>query len=76
MSEITPFVSGDFPGKEEEAGGDGLEKDAGGGLSDAQRELLERCLHSLKHGKTDSQTLAALLLVSVSHQGYIAYIKS
>lgn len=71
MSEVTPVVSGHFSGKEEEAGGDGLEKDAGG-LSDAQRELLERSLHSLKHGKTDSQTLAALLLVSVSHQGYTA----
>lgn len=35
----------------------------GGGLTDAQTELLERCLHSLNHAKNDSHTLAALLLV-------------
>lgn len=50
-------------------GGGGSEMDAGGGLTDAQTEVLERCLHALKHAKNDSQTLAALLLVS--HQGYI-----
>lgn len=53
----------------EEHGGGGSEMDAGGGLTDAQTEVLERCLHALKHAKNDSQTLAALLLVS--HQGYI-----
>lgn len=38
--------------------------DAGGGLTDAQREVLERCLHSLRHAKSDSHTLAALLLIT------------
>lgn len=33
------------------------------GLTQAQREMLERCLHTLTHAKNDSHTLAALLLV-------------
>lgn len=33
-------------------------------LSEAQRQVLDRCLHALRHAKNDSQTLAALLLVS------------
>lgn len=37
---------------------------AEGGLSEAQREVLERCLHVLKHAKNDSHTLAALLLIT------------
>lgn len=49
-------------------GGEGSERDAGGGLTDAQTEVLEKCLHALKHAKNDSHTLAALLLVSVSQQ--------
>ncbi|XP_030267156.1 neurochondrin [Sparus aurata] len=48
----------------EEHGGGGSEMDAGGGLTDAQTEVLERCLHALKHAKNDSQTLAALLLIT------------
>ncbi|XP_024251814.1 neurochondrin [Oncorhynchus tshawytscha] len=34
------------------------------GLSAAQREVLERCLHTLTHAKNDSHTLAALLLIT------------
>ncbi|XP_034560453.1 neurochondrin [Notolabrus celidotus] len=45
-------------------GGGGSEKDEGGGLSDSQTEVLERCLHTLKHAKNDSHTLAALLLIT------------
>ncbi|XP_074543813.1 neurochondrin isoform X2 [Halichoeres trimaculatus] len=53
--------------KEEQGGGEGgggSEKDAGGGLTDSQSEVLERCLHALKHAKNDSHTLAALLLIT------------
>lgn len=69
-SDVTPVVSGHTPGKEEHGGGEGggdSERDAGGGggLTEAQREVLERCLHALRHAKNDSHTLAALLLVSV-----------
>lgn len=69
-ADVKPVVScqSPAPGKEEHGGGEGggggsSETDAGGGLTDAQREVLERCLHALKHAKNDSQTLAALLLV-------------
>lgn len=68
-NDATPAVSSQPPGKEEDGGGEGgggSDRDAGGGLTDAQTELLERCLHSLRHAKNDSHTLAALLLVSVS----------
>lgn len=58
----TVDVSDQFSGGEEDGGG-GPEKDAGDGLTDSKREVLERCLHALKHAKNDSQTLAALLLV-------------
>lgn len=67
ITDVTPVVSSQPPGKEEQGGGEGggsSEEDAGGGLTDAQAELLERCLHSLRHAKNDSHTLAALLLVS------------
>ncbi|XP_058475165.1 neurochondrin [Solea solea] len=60
-------VSSRPPGEEEQGGGEGgggSEEDAGGGLTDAQRDVLERCLHALKHGKNDSHTLAALLLIT------------
>lgn len=60
-SVVIPVVSGRPPG-EEEQGGEG----GGSGLTDAQMELLDRCLHALKHAQNDSHTLAALLLVSVS----------
>lgn len=33
-------------------------------LSEAQRQVLDRCLHALRHAKNDSQTLAALLLIT------------
>ncbi|XP_028278329.1 neurochondrin [Parambassis ranga] len=65
------------PGKEEQRGGEGgggSEGDAAaaaggggagaGGLTDAQREVLERCLHALRHAENDSHTLAALLLIT------------
>uniref|UniRef100_A0A3B4F082 Neurochondrin n=1 Tax=Pundamilia nyererei TaxID=303518 RepID=A0A3B4F082_9CICH len=45
-------------------GGGGSEGDVKGGLTDAQRGVLEKCVHALKHAKNDSQTLAALLLIS------------
>ncbi|KAM9824374.1 neurochondrin [Neosynchiropus ocellatus] len=51
---------GDYPVGE---GGEESEKDEGG-LTEAQREVLERCLHALKHAKNDSHTLAALLLIT------------
>ncbi|KAM7384563.1 hypothetical protein PAMA_011768 [Pampus argenteus] len=68
-AEVTPVVSNlpPGPGKEEQGGGEGgggSESDAGGGLTDAQSEVLERCLHALKHAKNDSHTLAALLLIT------------
>lgn len=65
--EVTPIVSRHYPAEGEgEGGGGDAEKDAGGGLTDAQRDVLERCLHTLKHAKNDSHTLAALLLVSLN----------
>lgn len=76
--DVPSAASCQSPGKEEhgeggggEGGGEGgPERDAGGGLTDAQTEVLERCLHALRHAKNDSHTLAALLLVSISHQEY------
>uniref|UniRef100_A0A4W6F5Q6 Neurochondrin n=1 Tax=Lates calcarifer TaxID=8187 RepID=A0A4W6F5Q6_LATCA len=46
-------------GSERDAGGG-----SGGGLTDSQREVLEKCLHALRHAKNDSHTLAALLLIT------------
>lgn len=43
------------------------EKSRGSGLTDAQKEVLERCLYTLTHAKNDSHTLAALLLVRVNN---------
>ncbi|XP_042362321.1 neurochondrin [Plectropomus leopardus] len=66
-AEVTPAVSSQTPGKEEQGGGEGgggSETDAGGGLTDAQREVLERCLHALRQAQNDSHTLAALLLIT------------
>ncbi|XP_051246209.1 neurochondrin [Dicentrarchus labrax] len=66
-ADVTPVVSSQPPAKEEQGGGEGgggSEGDAGGGLSDAQTEVLERCLHALRHAKNDSHTLAALLLIT------------
>ncbi|XP_044190785.1 neurochondrin [Thunnus albacares] len=72
-AEVTPVVSCQppCPGKEEQGGGGGegegggsSERDTGGGLTDAQNEVLEKCLHALKHAKNDSHTLAALLLIT------------
>lgn len=65
-TEVTAAVSDDAAKSEEPEGESGGVSDVdaeGGGLTDAQTELLERCLHSLKHAKNDSHTLAALLLV-------------
>lgn len=69
-ADVTPVGSIQPPGKEEQGGGGegggGSEGEAGdgGGLTDSQREVLERCLHALRNAKNDSHTLAALLLVS------------
>ena len=75
-ADSAPIESSRSPGKEEQGGGEGgggIETDGGGSLTDAQTEVLERCLHALKHAKNDSHTLAALLLVSVSYQGYTVH---
>lgn len=67
-TDVTPAICGHPFGKEEQGraeGGGGSESDAaGGGLTDAQTEVLERCLHALRHAKNDSHTLAALLLIT------------
>ncbi|KAK6323637.1 hypothetical protein J4Q44_G00059760 [Coregonus suidteri] len=52
--------SGQHTGSEE---GEGAQQ-AIDALSAAQREVLERCLHTLTHAKNDSHTLAALLLIT------------
>ncbi|XP_029298569.1 neurochondrin isoform X2 [Cottoperca gobio] len=66
--DVTALVSSQPPVKEEQGGGGegggGSERDAGGGLTDVQREVLERCLHALKQAQNDSHTLAALLLIT------------
>ncbi|XP_008303468.1 neurochondrin [Stegastes partitus] len=54
LAEVTPVMGSQPPGGEE----------GGGGLTAAQTEVLERCLHALKHAKNDSHTLAALLLIT------------
>lgn len=59
-ADVAAAVSSQPPGGAEEEQGGG----SGGGLTDAQREVLERCLHALKHAQTDSHTLAALLLIT------------
>ncbi|XP_031441637.1 neurochondrin isoform X2 [Clupea harengus] len=43
---------------------EGLSEEPGDDLSGGQKEVLERCLHALTHAKNDSQTLAALLLIT------------
>ncbi|XP_032391209.1 neurochondrin [Etheostoma spectabile] len=66
-ADVTPVVSSQPPVKEEQGGGEGgegAERDAGGGLTDAQREVLERCLHALRQAQNDSHTLASLLLLT------------
>ena len=57
---VQPGGSSRTTGEEEQGGGD-----EGGGLTEAQTQVLDRCLHALRHAKNDSHTLAALLLVSV-----------
>ncbi|CAB1426030.1 unnamed protein product [Pleuronectes platessa] len=71
MAEGADVVSCEPPGEEEqgaggEDGGDGggSERDGGAALTDAQRDVLERCLHTLRHAQNDSHTLAALLLIT------------
>lgn len=66
MMAASAMESNETNGKDEQddGKGEGDTDSSEGGLSDAQREVLERCLHSLKHAKNDSHTLAALLLVS------------
>lgn len=67
-TEATAAVSDDPAKSEEHEGESGADVD-GEGLTAAQTELLEKCLHSLKHAKNDSHTLAALLLVRLGNQG-------
>ncbi|XP_023200190.1 neurochondrin [Xiphophorus maculatus] len=50
---------GDQAAEEEEQGAAG-----GRCLSEAQTQVLDRCLHALRHAKNDSQTLAALMLIT------------
>ncbi|XP_037549626.1 neurochondrin [Nematolebias whitei] len=40
------------------------EEQAGGAGPGAQRQVLDRCLHALRHATNDSETLAALLLIT------------
>ncbi|CAF92652.1 unnamed protein product [Tetraodon nigroviridis] len=56
-------VSGD-PAKSEEQESGGVPDVDAGGLTGAQRELLERCLRALQQAENDSHTLAALLLIT------------
>ncbi|XP_069548026.1 neurochondrin [Brachyistius frenatus] len=63
-ADVAPAASGQPPGKEEQGGGEGGGGGGGGGLTDAQRAVLEKCLHGLRHAKNDSHTLAALLLIT------------
>lgn len=75
--DVSLVVSSQPPEKEEQGGGEGggggedggdgggSERDDEGGLTDAQREVLDRCLQALRQAQNDSHTLAALLLVSV-----------
>ncbi|KAM4538641.1 neurochondrin [Odontesthes bonariensis] len=56
---VQPGGSGGTAGEEEQGAGDD-----GGGLTEAQRQVLDRCLHALRHAKSDSHTLAALLLIT------------
>ncbi|KAK2830619.1 hypothetical protein Q5P01_018550 [Channa striata] len=66
--DLTPVAGSRSPGRDEQVGGEGGGSDCnageGDGLTESQREVLERCLHALKHAKTDSHTLAALLLIT------------
>ncbi|KAL6099504.1 ncdn [Pungitius sinensis] len=59
-----PPVSEQLAGGEGGEGEEGSERDADGGLTDAQTEVLERCLHALRKAQNDSHTLAALLLIT------------
>lgn len=61
-------VSGDPAKSEEQESGGVPDVDAEGGLTGAQRELLERCLRALQQAENDSHTLAALLLVRTGLQ--------
>ncbi|XP_034400310.1 neurochondrin [Cyclopterus lumpus] len=66
-AEVALAVITQPPVIEEQEGGDGgggSVRDAGGGLTDAQMEVLERCLHALRQAQNDSHTLAALLLIT------------
>uniref|UniRef100_A0A3Q0S8Z9 Neurochondrin n=1 Tax=Amphilophus citrinellus TaxID=61819 RepID=A0A3Q0S8Z9_AMPCI len=66
-ADVTPTASSQPPGREEQGGGEdggSSEGDANSGLTDAQRQVLERCVHALTHATNDSQMLAALLLIS------------
>ncbi|XP_033950941.1 neurochondrin [Pseudochaenichthys georgianus] len=77
--DVSLVVSSQPPEKEEQGGGEGggggedgedggdgggSERDDEGGLTDAQREVLDRCLQALRQAQNDSHTLAALLLIT------------
>ncbi|XP_061597554.1 neurochondrin [Cololabis saira] len=49
---------------EEEREEEGGEEGGRHGLTEAQRQVLDRCLLALKHAKNDSHTLAALLVIT------------
>nr|XP_057902254.1 neurochondrin [Doryrhamphus excisus] len=61
--DVSSQLSGREEHRVEDCGGDS-DKEEGDGLTDAKREVLERCLHALNHAKNDSHTLAALLLIT------------
>ncbi|KAK5607463.1 hypothetical protein CRENBAI_021211 [Crenichthys baileyi] len=56
---VARVTMADRAAEEEEQGVAG-----GRSLNEAQRQVLDRCLHALRHAKNDSQTLAALLLIT------------
>ncbi|XP_041868388.1 neurochondrin [Melanotaenia boesemani] len=63
---VPPGGSGRSTEGEEQGGvgGGGGDEGGGGGLTEAQGQVLDRCLHALQHAKNDSHTLAALLLIT------------
>ncbi|XP_048850488.1 neurochondrin [Brienomyrus brachyistius] len=62
--EETPILGLDSSPQVEESEQESPGGPGGQGLSPGQREVLERCLHTLTHARNDSHTLAALLLIT------------